>query len=163
MTPDSNALHDFHWLADMVESVDVGLVVLDLQHRVEAWNGFMENHSGITASQIHGQNVFEVFPDLPRQWLTRKIETVVTLKIRTFTSWEQRPWVFRFRNTRPVTGVEEFMFQNLTISPLSGPDGQIQKVCLMIYDVTDVASTRKALDRATEKLVALEQPPLSTK
>lgn len=156
MNNDTDDLQDFHWLADMVESVEVGLVVLDLDYRVQAWNGFMENHSGLTASQIHGRILFEAFPDLPQRWLSRKMEAAVMLKTRAFTSWEQRPWVFRFRNTRPITGMEEYMYQNLTISPLSGPDGQIQKICLMVYDVTDEASTKKALQEANERLAILE-------
>ncbi|MDX1754685.1 MAG: diguanylate cyclase [Marinobacter sp.] len=145
----------FHWLADMVESVEVGLVVLDLDFRVQAWNGFMENHSGLTASRVHHRNLFELFPEIPRHWLTRKINTVVTLKTRTFTSWEQRPWVFRFRNTRPVTGVEEFMFQNLTISPLTAVDGSVEKVCLTVYDVTDMATSKRALEKANDELQRL--------
>ena len=42
----------YHWLVNMLESVEVGLVVLDLEFRVEAWNGFMEYHSGITARTL---------------------------------------------------------------------------------------------------------------
>lgn len=155
MTTPTSELQDFHWLADMVESIEVGLVVVDLAGQVQAWNGFMEHHSGFTASQVHGRSLFELFPDLPETWLRRKIDTVVTLRTRAFTSWEQRAWVFPFRNPRPITGTEPLMYQNLTISPLSGTDGQIQKVCLMVYDVTDVASTKLALQQANEKLAAL--------
>ena len=57
--------NEFHWLMDMLESVEVGLVVLDLDFHVQAWNGFMEHHSGITASQIRDKVLFEVFPDIP--------------------------------------------------------------------------------------------------
>lgn len=145
----------FHWLADMLESVEVGLVVLDLDFKVQAWNGFMENHSGITASRIREKILFDVFPDIPKAWLARKVDAVALLNTRAFTSWEQRPYLFKFRNTRPITGTEEFMFQNLTISPLSGPSGQVEKVCLMVYDVTDIASSKRALERANEQLAKL--------
>ncbi len=147
--------NSFHWLVDMLESVEVGLVVLDLDFRVQAWNGFMENHSGITASRIRDKVIFDVFPDIPQAWLARKVDAVALLNTRAFTSWEQRPYLFKFRNTRPITGTEEFMFQNLTISPLSGPSGQVEKVCLMVYDVTDIASSKRALERANEQLAKL--------
>ncbi|GGC56670.1 GGDEF domain-containing protein [Marinobacter halophilus] len=145
----------FHWLVDMLESVEVGLVVLDLDFRVQAWNGFMENHSGITASQIRDQVLFNAFPDIPKAWLTRKVDAVAMLNTRAFTSWEQRPYLFQFRNTRPITGTEEFMFQNLTISPLTNTNGEVNKVCLLIYDVTEFASSKRALERANEKLAKL--------
>ena len=152
-----NQASDFHWMLDMLESVEVGLVVLDLDFRVQAWNGFMENHSGITSSQVHNRVLFDVFPDIPKSWLTRKVDAVVQLNTRAFTSWEQRPYLFRFRNTRPISGTEEFMFQNLTISPLTGPTGQVGKICLMVYDVTDIASSKRALERANEQLARLSR------
>ncbi|WP_166253944.1 GGDEF domain-containing protein [Marinobacter salicampi] len=155
MAADDSDIKSFHWLMDMLESVEMGLVVLDLDYRVQVWNGFMENHSGITASRIRDRNLFDVFPDLPRAWLARKVESVALLNTRTFTSWEQRPYLFRFRNTRPITGTEEYMYQNLTISPLSAPNGTIEKICIMVYDVTDVASGRMALERANVQLEKL--------
>lgn len=145
----------FHWLVDMLESVEVGLVVLDLDFRVQAWNGFMEHHSGITGSHIQNKVLFDVFPDLPQAWLTRKVDAVAMLNTRAFTSWEQRPYLFKFRNTRPITGTEEYMFQNLTISPLTGTNGEVDKICLLIYDVTEFASSKRALERANEQLAKL--------
>ncbi|MCM0612616.1 diguanylate cyclase [Marinobacter sediminum] len=149
--------NSFHWMANMLESVEVGLVVLDLDFRIQAWNGFMENHSGITASRVRDKVLFDVFPDIPKAWLTRKVDAVTLLNTRAFTSWEQRPYLFKFRNTRPITGTEEYMFQNLTISPLSGTTGQVEKVCLMVYDVTDIASSKRALERANEQLAKLSK------
>ena len=38
---------EFHWLMDMLQTIDVGLVVLDREYRVKAWNSFYGNHSGL--------------------------------------------------------------------------------------------------------------------
>ncbi|MFH7588139.1 GGDEF domain-containing protein [Oceanimonas smirnovii] len=150
-----NSPREFHWLIDMLESVDIGLVVLDKDFSIALWNDFMENHSGLNAAEVRGKNLFSQFPALPEQWLRRKVDTVVTLNTRTFTSWEQRPWLFPFRSTRPITGTHDYMFQNLTIHPLAEPDGSIQRVCLMVYDVTDVATSKLALEQANEQLSLL--------
>ncbi|MGO1500020.1 MAG: diguanylate cyclase [Marinobacter sp.] len=155
MTINELESQSFHWLVSMLESVEVGLVVLDLDFQVQAWNSFMENHSGITASKVRNRVLFELFPDIPEAWLTRKVDAVALLNTRAFTSWEQRPYLFRFRNTRPITGTEDYMFQNLTISPLTGTTGQVEKVCLMVYDVTDIATSKRALERANEQLAKL--------
>ena len=40
-------IKEVHWLLDIVQCIDVGVVVLDRQYRVEVWNAFMENHSGL--------------------------------------------------------------------------------------------------------------------
>jgi len=155
MAIDKAEAQPYHWLVDMLESIEVGLVVLDLEFRVQVWNGFMENHSGITASKIHNRVLFDLFPDIPKAWLTRKVDAVALLNTRAFTSWEQRPYLFRFRNTRPITGTEDYMFQNLTISPLSGSTGEVEKICLMVYDVTDIASGKRALEQANKQLARL--------
>ena len=147
----------FHFLIDMLESVEIGLVVLDLDFNVQLWNGFMENHSGITSAAVRDKNVFSLFPELPQAWLKRKIDTVITLNTRAFTSWELRPYLFRFGNSRPVTGTAPYMYQNITISPLAEPDGSIKQICLMLYDVTDVACSRLALEQANSQLALLNR------
>lgn len=43
---------ELHWLLDIVQSIDVGVVVLDREYRIQVWNSFMENHSGRPASLV---------------------------------------------------------------------------------------------------------------
>lgn len=111
----SGSLKDVHWLIDLLQTIEVGIVVLDADNCVRLWNGFMENHSGIAAEQAVGQDLFALFDDLPRAWLERKLSAVRLLHTRSFSVWEQRPYLFRFRNRRPITGSEPLMFQNITI------------------------------------------------
>ncbi|TBW56621.1 diguanylate cyclase [Marinobacter halodurans] len=157
MTVNQDDMLEFHWLMDMLETVEVGLIVLDSEFRVHVWNGFMENHSGVTASRIKERDLFAFFPDLPETWLRRKVKSVRMLKTRAFTTWEQRPYLFHFRNTRPITGTAPYMYQNLTISPLTSTDGEVRMVCLMVYDVTDVAAGNMALEQANEQLLRLSE------
>ncbi|KFZ38873.1 diguanylate cyclase [Shewanella mangrovi] len=149
---DLNAMNELHWLIDMVQTIEVGLVVLDRQYNIQLWNGFMENHSGISPNDIKGSNLFDRFDDLPATWLKQKMESVFLLNNQAFISWEQRPYVFKFRNYRPITGRAEFMFQNITLLPLSSLTGQITHLSMIVYDVTDVAINKMQLDNATDKL-----------
>jgi hypothetical protein len=41
----------FHWMVDMVQNVELGLVVLDENYKVQVWNGFMTHHSGKQAHE----------------------------------------------------------------------------------------------------------------
>lgn len=150
-------IREFHWLVDMLGTIEVGLLVLDRDYRIQAWNGFMENQSGVTAARARDQNLFDLFPELPGKWLRRKIETVLQLNTRTFTSWEQRPYLFRFPCPRPITGTEAFMYQNVTICPLSSADTGINHVCILIYDATETATSRRGLERANAQLEKLSQ------
>ncbi|WP_394130262.1 diguanylate cyclase [Shewanella maritima] len=157
MSKDQSAMNELHWLIDMVQTIEVGLVVLDRQYNIQLWNGFMENHSGVSPNAIKGKNVFEQFSDLPEQWLKQKMESVFLLKNRTFISWEQRPYVFKFKNYRPITGRADSMYQNITLLPLASLTGEITHISIIIYDVTDIAINKLQLKNANLRLEELSQ------
>lgn len=150
-------LNEFHWLLAIVQSIDVGVVVLDRDYCVQVWNTFMENRSGVQPKDAQNQNFLSLFPEIDRQWFSRKVESVSTLGTPAFTIWEQRPYLVRFKNYQPITGQEEFMYQNTTLLPLRSTDGKINHICLVIYDVTDVATNRHQLQAANAQLQQLSR------
>ncbi len=150
-------ISEFHWLMDMLQTIDVGLVVLDQEYKIRAWNSFMENHSGMKPKDVRDRSIFDCFGEIPRHWFEHKTQAVFLLKSRSFTTWEQRPYLFKFKNYRPITGTEEFMYQNITISPLVSTTGEVGHICIIIYDVTDIASNRKQLEAANAKLEKLSR------
>lgn len=145
-------LHEFHWLMDVLQNIDVGLVILDREFTIRLWNGFMQNHSAKPSINVIDKNIFELFPELPEAWFRRKVESVFLLHNSAFTTWEQRPYLFRFDNYRPVTGLVDFMYQNSTIIPLKDTSGNVEHICLILYDVTEVAVSRLRLQEANKRL-----------
>ncbi|WP_019614128.1 sensor domain-containing diguanylate cyclase [Psychromonas ossibalaenae] len=145
-------LKDIHWLIDMVQNIDVGLVIIDLDMNVKVWNGFMENHSGLLTSHVVDRKLVDLFGDIPSDWLQQKINSVCLLKNKAFTTWEQRPYLFKFKSYRPITSSAEFMYQNVTFLPLTDIVGKVTQICMIIYDVTDVAINRQAFEEANRKL-----------
>ena len=91
-------IREFHWLMNIVQNLDVGLVVLDREYRIQVWNGFMESHSGRLAGEVRDQRLFSLFPDVDKAWLERKANMVFKLNNRAFSTWEQRPYLLRFSN-----------------------------------------------------------------
>lgn len=154
---------ELHWLMDMLQSIDVGLVVLDREYTVQVWNSFMANHSGVPARDIIGQNLFDRFTDIPEDWFRRKAESVLLLNCRSFTTWEQRPYLFKFKNYRPITGPTGFMYQNVTLIPLTSVDGTANHVGVIIYDVTDSAVNGRELEKANCTLQELSRTDHLTK
>lgn len=153
---------EIHWLMDMFQTVDVGLVVLNCDYRIQVWNGFMENHSGLTPRQVRDRYLFDLFSEIDEDWLRRKCDPVVLLKNRAFTIWEQRPYIFKFKNYRPITGSAEYMYQNCTIFPLTDTKGQVTHLCFIIYDVTDVAVSRLELESMNGQLQRLSKTDFLT-
>ncbi|MFC4655937.1 MULTISPECIES: diguanylate cyclase [Rheinheimera] len=153
---------EIHWLMDMFQTVDVGLVVLSADYRIQVWNGFMENHSGLTPRQVRDRYLFDLFSEIDEDWLRRKCDPVILLKNRAFTIWEQRPYIFKFRNYRPITGSAEYMYQNCTIFPLTDTRGVVTHLCIIIYDVTDVAVSRMELESMNGRLQTLSKTDFLT-
>ena len=150
-------LNETHWMMDMFNTIDVGLVVLDRKYNICVWNGFMEAHSGLLPSAVKGKDVFDAFPGIDEAWFRSKAESVFVLKTRSFTIWEQHPYIFKFKNYRPITGKADYMYQNGTLIPLTNTTGEVSHLCVIIYDVTDEAVNKLELEQANAKLEELSR------
>ncbi|EIF35413.1 PAS domain S-box/diguanylate cyclase (GGDEF) domain-containing protein [Burkholderia sp. Ch1-1] len=139
-------------LSDLVvERVGFGIFVLDRDMNVLMWNRFMQDHSGLSPEQVVGRSLYTHFPELPRVWLSRKIESVFQLGSFAFSSWEQRPYLFKFDHDRPITGGVDFMQQDCTFMPLMR-EREVVAVCVTISDVTHVSIVQREREEAVAKL-----------
>ncbi|MBN7826579.1 diguanylate cyclase [Bowmanella dokdonensis] len=145
-------LEDLHWKLDLLGSIEVGIVVINRQFEVQIWNEFMHHHSGIVPSQIRDKSVLEFFPEIDRDWFKQKTDPVFKLKSPAFVIWEQRPYLFKFASYRPVTSATEIMYQNITLFPLASLSGEVEHLCVVVYDVTDEVVSKQRLAAANEKL-----------
>jgi diguanylate cyclase (GGDEF)-like protein len=136
----------------IIDRVNIGILAVDEKMEIVLWNHFMEIHSRKAASEVLGQNLFDTFPDLPRTWLEKKIRSVFLLKNFSFTSWEQRPFLFQFHHTRPVTGGIDWMRQDCTFVPVRNEAGDVSHVCITLLDVTDTSIYQSKLKNALARL-----------
>ncbi|WP_067210477.1 GGDEF domain-containing protein [Marinomonas aquimarina] len=143
---------ELHWLFDMLQHIDVGLVVVNTKYEVELWNGFMENHSGVSSSNARNCSLFDIFPTINQSWLQHKLDNAFALRTPIYISWEQRASLFPFKSYRSVTSISDTMFQNVVIRPINNANGSVDHLCLVVYDVTDVAVNKAALSAANRKL-----------
>ncbi|MDC8833083.1 sensor domain-containing diguanylate cyclase [Alteromonas gilva] len=146
-----------HWMHDLLGSLEVGIVVLDRNFKVEVWNQFMENHSNLRPSQIVGQSLFTHFPEIDAEWLALKSEPVFNLKTPVFLIWEQRPYLFKFDCNRPITSELDYMYQNVTLFPLSSLTGKVDRLCMLVYDVTVQASSRLNIEGLNKQLTQMSR------
>ena len=141
------------WQEELLRSLEVGIVVLNEQFQVEVWNPFMENHSDIRPSQICGQSLFSHFSEINEDWLRAKADPVFNLHTPVFLIWEQRPYLFRFGSNRPITSDSATMYQNVTLFPLgTNAQGQVNRICMLVYDVTDQALGKLRVERLNDEL-----------
>ncbi|CBL46855.1 Hypothetical protein HDN1F_32720 [gamma proteobacterium HdN1] len=139
-------------LGFIVDRANIGVFILNEALEVQLWNRFMASNSGKNADEVVGHKLFDCFPELPQRWFAKKISSVFMLKNFAFTSWEQRPYLFPFRHNRPVTSGMEFMCQDVTLMPIKNEAGEVEKVCVILFDVTDTAIYRTMHQAAIKKL-----------
>ena len=136
-----------------VSQINAGMVILDADCNIIFWNRFMQIHSNIPEDEIKGKNLFEMFPDLKGSGIEKKIHSVFLLKNLAFTSWEYRPFLFKFPNTHSVIGGDKWMQQDCTFSPMIDDSGNVTHVCLSVFDSTNTAAYQKKLLRTSGSLI----------
>jgi diguanylate cyclase (GGDEF)-like protein len=140
-------------LAALVERINVGILTVAADGTVLQWNRFLQAHTRLAPEEVVGRNLYERFPELSRPWLERKLRSVFLLKNFAFTSWKQRPFLFRFDNHRPLTGGTEPMRQDCAFIPLIA-DGDVRAVSIVIIDATDTYESQTRLDETLAALAA---------
>jgi diguanylate cyclase (GGDEF)-like protein len=145
----------------LVDRLNVGIVTVNEQLTVLQWNRFMQAHSGRSSADVVGRDLFASFPDLPREWLERKIRSVFLLKTFAFTSWRTRPYLFCFKDHRLITGDADPMRQDCAFVPLIEA-GAVKAVSIVLVDATDTYDSQRKLDGALADLAAQsERDPLT--
>jgi len=129
----------------------LGVCVLDADYQIRYWNDFFADRTGFSAAQAQGRNLLEMFP-AQAVYLRKKINSVFVLNNASFSYWEHKPHVFPFSSSRPITGEETLMFQNIEFLPLDVSDGVVQSVCLLLQDVTELASYFQAEQALSARL-----------
>ena len=139
-------------LQAVLQNINLGVLLLDGECRVMFWNEFMVLNSGRDSADVVGKSLFEVCPELPRLWVQKKVDSVFALQNLAFTSWQQRPSLFNFSGSRPITGQAEAMYQNCTFSPVLDAEDNVKYVCLTVADATETATQHLQLERLNQLL-----------
>ena len=135
----------------LIQQLPVGACLLTPNYNIVIWNDFFADRLNMPASELVGKNLLDLFP-LKAKFLKRKLDSVLLLKNISFTYWEQHPHIFQLKSSRPVTGDEGLMYQNMQIVPIFSDDGEVQHIFLAVTDATAAASYSMALKSALQQL-----------
>ena len=141
----------------IVDLTGIGIAAVDTRMNIILWNRFMEIHSHLKPSDVLGRNLFDCFPELPKDWMEKKLKSVIVLRNSAFTSWQQRPYLFKFPNTRTITTDRPFMYQDCSFWAIQEKSGVVKGVCISVHDMTDTADAQMLLQAATDQAVDLQE------
>jgi signal transduction histidine kinase len=135
----------------VVTQLSIGACIVDPELNIVFWNHFFADRLQLQSADVQGKSILELFPE-QAAFLKRKLQSVFVLKNASYSYWEQRPVVFQFKSSRPITGEECQMFQNVEIYPIFDNDQQVTCACITVHDMTVTASYHQELTRLTTKL-----------
>lgn len=122
----------------VIQKLPLGICVLDSDFNIMYWNDFFTARLDLPEDAT-GKSILALFPE-QATFLKKKLTSAIVLNNSSFSYWEHRPHIFSFNSSRPITGEETLMFQNLEIVPLDVEQGEVKTLCLILQDVTEQAS-----------------------
>ena len=138
----------------LLDKLPVGICLVNEAYEIVYLNAFFLDRMSVELrGDALGKPLADVFPEQIK-FLKRRIKSVFVLKHPSFSYWEQRPHIFPFKSSRPITGEETQMVQNMEIVPHKDTETGEQYACILIQDVTAQASYFKAQAQLTEELKA---------
>lgn len=125
-------------LGPVFDTVDAGLIVLDENMRVVAWNDWMARVSGLAGNNVIGKTLHEVFPDLNSPRLFMAVDD-------SFAAGSSSVLTHTLNKLFPlVEDSGEPLLQNVVVRPVASG---AQTYCLLqVFDVT-VSVTRERVLR----------------
>jgi two-component system NtrC family sensor kinase len=137
----------------VIEQINTGVVLVDAELKVLRWNRYLEVHSGVASSDIVNTHLWERFPEIDRTWLEKKIRSVFLVKNYSFSSWRERPYLFKLELHRPLFGDPEIMRQDITFIPIVRPPShEVESVAIVVANVQEAFRYQTALAASVNQL-----------
>jgi PAS domain S-box-containing protein len=131
---------------EVIKSAQEGIIVYGLDMKYLLWNPFMENFTGIPASEVLGKHPTDLFPFLKDAGVIEIIEKALK---------GESSYAVDFPFNIPITGKSGWTSD--TTGPLRNVRGEIIGVISTIRDITERKQAEAELTLAKEKIEKNEQ------
>src|ERR1044071_7046217 len=120
------------WINDLAGQ---GILITDAELKIRAWNRWLEEHSELSASEVIGRSLLEVYSVLETRRLDRHYKWVLEGQTRIL-SQRLHGHLLPLPTDASMSGFAE-MQQTARISPLIAEDGRVIGTLTVIEDVTE--------------------------
>ncbi|MBD3841230.1 MAG: PAS domain-containing sensor histidine kinase [Campylobacterales bacterium] len=138
----------------ILDTLDNGVLILDENYTISFCNKWLEYKTKYTQHQIINQNIFELFPDINKKLLIRKIKSSLSLNTPTFYTVNPHNFLIKIKLNNITEKIFEYMQQSVTIVPF---DLEKKQVCIYIYDNTQLSTINFKLTMALTELEDYKQ------
>lgn len=142
------------------DSVNNGIIILDENLNILAWNKWLEIFTKIKEKEILNQNLCKYFPYIDERKLQRKIKTVHITKNPSFLSFDTNRYLIEIPVSNVTNTLYKSMQQDITILPYN-----LEKklTCIFIYDNTLMYENITKLEKINEELLDMSHRDPLTK
>ncbi len=132
-------------LSQIVETLSLGVLVLDPEARIVYWNRWLENASGHSFPEVRGRSIFELYPELENPAFMRNFRSVLSFGNYAYFSQRVHDHLLPLRPAPGATASgAEFMSQHCVMGPIrEGP--RVAYAYLTIEDVSETVIREKLL------------------
>jgi two-component system, NtrC family, sensor kinase len=118
---------------NIVESINVGILAIDLDNRIESWNAQMEAMYALSRAEALGRQIHEVFP---------------AEFIEALSAFRNESGVHHLYKFRLTTRAEEQLTVNIAVAPLMSRDFVSVGRIILVDDITERISLETQLTQA---------------
>jgi PAS domain S-box-containing protein len=136
----------------IVANIDNGIIILDVNLTIYHYNRWLELHTKIKESEILGKTLDQVFEDIKKKTLLRKIKTALRLKTPTFYTASTSKYLIPIKLNQIKNARFEYMQQDVSIIPF---DTEKNLVALILTDQTNMIQTLSLLEANITKVQEL--------
>lgn len=133
-------------------TINNGILILDEEFNILAWNDWLEIHTGIKKEDIINKNIFEKFDYINKSKLKRKIKTSLITNNPVFFNSSPQRYLIEIKLNGIMNKIYDYMQQDITIVPYNADKKQ---VCIYIYDNTKIYEMNSKLENANAELKEL--------
>ncbi|MBK1619627.1 hypothetical protein CKO42_14500 [Lamprobacter modestohalophilus] len=148
--PRSDARRPAELMTSLADHLSTGLVIVDPELTVQAWNRWMAEHAKLAPEEAIGRSLESLFPDLPAATLRRRVKAALQLRSPSYVH-PRRGYLFPVPLDRVTESNFVYMQQRVRILPYQ------DEACRAIIVVDDVTATREAEARAAAAARASER------
>ncbi|MDM8351130.1 ATP-binding protein [Pseudomonas sp. sp1636] len=134
----------------LVEHIEIGVIILDSELRIQYWNSFISQRSGKALEQAQQQPLTHIFPEADTPCLNEMLALTREHGERACPEGREKPYLIQL--PFDISGeYAPLMLQNTLLFPFKSSEGQ-SLFGLLLYDSTDFTRNNKQLDATLHAL-----------
>ena len=137
-------------LPQILETLALGILVLEPDGRIAYWNRWLENASGLHAAEVLGKSVFALFPELEAPAFNRALKSVLSFGNFAYFSQKVHGHLLPLPPAPGSPDDLDRMEQYCVMGPIR-EEGKIAGAYIVIEDVTETVRRERLLSELAMK------------